>query len=232
MVQITPVCIFAAYVFICRTMHFKIKYQYKQNRFADKDMVSFSEFIHILFLKRYFVQMFIIRHVESDFSPSFRLNMQPISYNKWFHIPQCDQHWYSAGADLRTFKEGSKMRIYTWWRHQMKTLPRYWSFVWWIYRSPVNSRTKARKTRTQLCYVVNIMAADVLATKWARASVTIILTLLNRDNSVPASSGLKIKYLDFSLNGSHFLYVFIVYHFKSTTPFYAFPVDSAKNTNR
>ena len=122
MVQITPVCIFAAYVFICRTMHFKIKYQYKQNRFADKGMVIFSEFIHILFLKRYFVQMFIIRHVESDFSPSFRLNMQPIPYNKWFHVPQCDQHWYSAGAGLRTFKEWSKVRIYTWWRHQMKTI--------------------------------------------------------------------------------------------------------------
>ena len=42
------------------------------------------------------------------------------------------------------------------------------------------------KTWTYLFYIVNIMAADVLVTKWARASATMILTLLNRDDSVPA----------------------------------------------
>ena len=42
------------------------------------------------------------------------------------------------------------------------------------------------KTRTNLFYIVNIMAADVLATQGARASATMILTKLNRDNSVPA----------------------------------------------
>ena len=156
-----------------------------------------------------------LSRITSDFISHSVTNTDIQPGQTYEHLRR-DQRWGSTHDDVIK------------WKH----LPRYWSFVWWIYRSPVNSRTKARKTRTQLCYVVNIMAADVLATKWARASVTIILTLLNRDNSVPASSGLKIKYLDFSLNGSHFLYVFIVYHFKSTTPFYAFPVDSAKNTNR
>ena len=37
-----------------------------------------------------------------------------------------------------------------------------------------------------LFYIVNIMAADDLATQGARASASMILTLLNRINSVPA----------------------------------------------
>ena len=35
------------------------------------------------------------------------------------------------------------------------------------------------------------MVADVLVTQGARASATMILTLLNQDNSVPARWGLK-----------------------------------------
>ena len=42
------------------------------------------------------------------------------------------------------------------------------------------------KTKTYLFYMVNIMAADVLATKGAWTSATMILTELNRDNLVPA----------------------------------------------
>ena len=42
------------------------------------------------------------------------------------------------------------------------------------------------KTMTYLFYVFNKMAADDLATQGARASATMILTLLNRINSVPA----------------------------------------------
>ena len=41
---------------------------------------------------------------------------------------------------------------------------------------------------TYLCYIVNIMAADVLAMQGAKASATMILTLLNWDNSVAAWS--------------------------------------------
>ena len=41
------------------------------------------------------------------------------------------------------------------------------------------------KTITYLFYIVNILAADVLATQGARASAAMILTKFNRDNSVP-----------------------------------------------
>ena len=42
-----------------------------------------------------------------------------------------------------------------------------------------------RKTRPCKLHIVNIMGVDVLATQGARASVTMILTILNRNNSVP-----------------------------------------------
>ena len=41
------------------------------------------------------------------------------------------------------------------------------------------------RTRTYLVHIVNIMAADDLATQEAWASATMILTKLTRDNSVP-----------------------------------------------
>ena len=47
------------------------------------------------------------------------------------------------------------------------------------------------KTRTYSFYLVNIMVADVLATKGARESATIIFTLMNRIISVSARYGLK-----------------------------------------
>ena len=45
------------------------------------------------------------------------------------------------------------------------------------------------KTRTCQFYIVNIMVADVLATQGARASATMILTMLSQINSVPAHLG-------------------------------------------
>ena len=42
------------------------------------------------------------------------------------------------------------------------------------------------KTRSYIFYVINIMGADGLATQGARASATTILTMLKRNNSVPA----------------------------------------------
>ena len=33
-------------------------------------------------------------------------------------------------------------RVFTWWRHQMETFPRYWPFVKGIHRSPVDSPHK------------------------------------------------------------------------------------------
>ena len=41
------------------------------------------------------------------------------------------------------------------------------------------------KTRTYLFYINSIMGADVLATRGARASATMILTMLHLNNSVP-----------------------------------------------
>ena len=46
------------------------------------------------------------------------------------------------------------------------------------------------KKRTYLFYIVNIMGADVLATQGARASATMVLTVFNQINSVPARWGL------------------------------------------
>ena len=46
--------------------------------------------------------------------------------------------------------------------------------------------SSSHKTRNYLFYIVNIMGADVLATQGARASATMILTMLNQINLVPA----------------------------------------------
>ena len=45
------------------------------------------------------------------------------------------------------------------------------------------------ETRTYLLYIVNIMGADVLTTQGARASATMIFTILNQIHSVPARWG-------------------------------------------
>ena len=39
---------------------------------------------------------------------------------------------------------GYYKRLWTWWRHQMETFPRYWPFVWGFHRSPVNSHHKGQ----------------------------------------------------------------------------------------
>ena len=44
---------------------------------------------------------------------------------------------------------------------------------------------QVRQVLTQF-YIVNIMGADVLTTQEARASTSMIMTMLNRNNSVPA----------------------------------------------
>ena len=51
-----------------------------------------------------------------------------------------------------------------------------------VVKNPVSS-----ETRTYLFYIVNIMGADVLMTQGARASATMIFTMLNWINSVPTS---------------------------------------------
>ena len=56
---------------------------------------------------------------------------------------------------------------------------------------PGSWNSSLSKTGTCLFYIINIMAADVLATQEARASVTMIMTQLNRVNSVPRT--LRVK---------------------------------------
>ena len=50
------------------------------------------------------------------------------------------------------------------------------------------------KTNTYRFYIFNIMAADDLATQGARASATIIFTMLNLINSVPSSVNIYTVY--------------------------------------
>ena len=70
------------------------------------------------------------------------------------------------------FSEGTKTYIYFY-----VISPHWYDTGSWI--------PSSGKARTYLYYIVNIMAADVLATQGARASTTMILTMLNRINLVP-----------------------------------------------
>ena len=54
------------------------------------------------------------------------------------------------------------------------------------------------RARTCLFYIANVVGAIVLATQGARASSTMIFTLLNRDNSIAARSRLTLYVLIFS----------------------------------
>ena len=49
---------------------------------------------------------------------------------------------------------------------------------------------QVRQGTTYIFYIVNVMAADILATQESKASATMILTILNRIKSVPARFGL------------------------------------------
>ena len=87
--------------------------------------------------------------------------------------------------------------IYAWmsgWVNNRKACD--WSFqieqklIFTPYVIPPHWHTGSRnpspsKTRTCLFYTANIMAADVLATQGARASATMILTMLNWIDTVP-----------------------------------------------
>ena len=51
---------------------------------------------------------------------------------------------------------------------------------------------------TFLFYIVNVIVADDLTTQGARASVAMILTYLNKDNSVPVYEGLRTDGVDYN----------------------------------
>ena len=92
----------------------------------------------------------------------------PEGYHAWW----CPFPWWTFINPLRaTFFRGNKTYIYILCSSSRDTGS----------RNPSSS-----KTRNELFYIVNIMDADVLATQGARASASIIFTMLNWINSVPA----------------------------------------------
>ena len=54
----------------------------------------------------------------------------------------------------------------------------------YIDRIQIVKNPSSSKARTYLLYIVNIMGADVLETLGAKASATMIFTMLNQINSV------------------------------------------------
>ena len=65
-------------------------------------------------------------------------------------------------------------------QNKHKIFPQFISFL----------HTDMTQVVLRLFYIVNIMGADVLTTQGARASQTMLLTMLNWNNSVPACQGL------------------------------------------
>ena len=85
----------------------------------------------------------------------------------------------------------------------------------------------SHKTTTHLFFIVNTMGADVLATQVVRASVTMILTYLNRDNSVPARLGLNKFNTNF--NGLEFGHGWVITsHIKKIGDYLSMPQFSVK----
>ena len=70
--------------------------------------------------------------------------------------------------------QGEQKHIFT-----FHAIPPYW-------HDTDSWKPSSGKTRTYIFYVANIMGAEVLATQGASASATMILTLLNGTNLVPA----------------------------------------------
>ena len=68
---------------------------------------------------------------ESDFTLWVNVYLNNINVRGLFGIDnRCHICW---GSDI------------SWWRHQMETFPRYWPFVRWIHRSPLNSLHKGQR---------------------------------------------------------------------------------------
>ena len=79
---------------------------------------------------------------------------------------------------LLNFSEGTKYIF------MFYIIPPYW-------HNTCSSNPSSSKTRTHLFYIINIMGVDVLATQGTRPSATMIFTMLNWTNLVPARQGLK-----------------------------------------
>ena len=119
------------------------------------------------------------------------VNTQPIFYIDIWHMKHYSHlKQYTLTLYTLNFSEGTK-HIFTFYDippHKCDT------FSW---------NSSLSKTRTYLFYIVNIMDADVLATQGARASATMILTLLNRSNLVPTYWGLNVILNGGSIRACH-----------------------------
>ena len=99
---------------------------------------------------------------------------------KWAQYMCAEMYGYSGILSLNTltrymlFFQKKYKRIYT-----IYIIPARW-------HERGNWDPSSCRTRTCLCYTFNIMGADVLATQGARVSASMILTMLNRNNLVPA----------------------------------------------
>ena len=90
-----------------------------------------------------------------------------------FFVSSYKFHWPRVNSLLANFFQRNHKHVFTFY-----VIPPRW-------HAKDNWNPSPYKTRTYLFYIVNTMVADVLVTQGARASATMILTLLKWDNLVP-----------------------------------------------
>ena len=97
--------------------------------------------------------------------------------------------WLSSCLRLNECEKLKPLRTQFFWGNKKHTFTFYVIPPHW-YNTGYNTggwNPSSNKTRTYPFYRVNIVVAGVLATQGARPSAAMLLTQLNRDNSVPAS---------------------------------------------
>ena len=110
---------------------------------------------------------------------------------------KCHSKWMSSCTTWSIHKYILRRQPARWENGMSSIYQKIYKHVFIIYIIPpqwVNTDGWAPspgKTRTYLLYILNIMAADVLATQGAMALATVISTMLNRNNSAPARWGLN-----------------------------------------
>ena len=105
----------------------------------------------------------------------------------------------------------SELIFSLWWRHQMKTFPRYWKFVRGIQRSPVNSPHKGQWRGTLMFSLicawtnawVNNREAGDLRRHRANYNVIVMIRILVADKKKEMKVILSVKKEHFELFTSH-----------------------------
>ena len=93
------------------------------------------ETLRFLWFYRYFWFISIFRNRDGI----TKINCLPYNFRKWalIDITSCCETICEKDNEIQ-------WGMSPWWRHQMKTFPRYWPFVWGIHRSPMNSPHKGK----------------------------------------------------------------------------------------